>query len=226
MTKFKIILFFIVFYARAELEFNLLTTLYNENNEKRLKEYKKCFKENLKNKHIKKIFVFFENYNETQKYSFLKDSKIQIIPIKSRPTYKFYFDFANKYLKEELIIISNTDIFFDDSLSYLNKVDFKNKVFALTRYNVPEYKGKWKRHERSHDSWIFKSPFKEINANIKLGVPGCDNEVLILFKKNNIQVINPSLTIKSWHVHLDDKRNYTESSYKGSYKIVIPFTKL
>lgn len=84
------------------------------------------------------------------------------------------FDFANETLKNEFVIICNTDIFFDNSLACLKDYSFKDTVLALTRYNVPEYTGKWKRHTRSHDAWIFKTPIKNVEADIILGIPGCD----------------------------------------------------
>lgn len=225
LKKIIICLLFINLGVEAKSLFNLMTTFYNEPSNARLLEFKRCFQENIKNKFIKKIYVFYEK-PKGKLEEFLLHPKIEIVPIDSRPTYKLYFDYANMYLKNELIIICNTDIFFDKTLQHLLNFNFNNRVIVLTRYNIPEYKGNWKRHPKSHDSWIFKTPFKDIGAYINLGIPGCENEILKLFKKNKIEILNPSLTIKSWHVHLDDNRTYFQNAYKGTYTIIIPFTKL
>jgi len=205
------ILFFILFFSFSSIDaiqFNLITTFYNETNIERQREYKRCILENIKNKFIKKIYLFYENPKKVE--DFLKNDKIKIISIKKRPTFRHYFDFVNTILNKELVIIANTDIFFDETLGLLENYSFKNFVFALTRYNVPEYNGKWKRHNLSFDSWIFKAPLN-VKTHAIIGTFISDLMVNLDLLKSGIKVINPSLTIKTWHVHSSDKRNYNKN---------------
>lgn len=187
------------------LQFNLLTTFYNEKDNQRKLEYKRCFLENINNKFIKKIYVFYEKPKEIEGY--LRHHKVRIIPINKRPGFQQFFDYANEYLKHELVIISNTDIYFDNSLELLKEYNFRNKVLALTRYNIPEYKGRWERHNLSYDSWIFKAPLL-IKTNTVIGTFGSDLVLTYRLIRSGFKVINLSLSIKSWHVHLSDARGY------------------
>ena len=230
---FTFILFLKVLFIHSficSLQFNLLTTFYNEKNIQRKLEYKRCFLENINNKFINKVYVFYENPQGIEDY--LKNSKVKVIPINKRPSFQTYFDFANKYLRDKFIIISNTDIFFDQTLGLLKNFSFRNQVLALTRYNIPEYNGKWIRHTLSFDSWIFKAPLT-VKTNSIIGTFGSDLLIAYDLLALNIKVINPSLSIKTWHVHLSDDRKYEkkgEAVSKHWQKIIktirelIPFT--
>jgi len=182
----------------------LITTFYKEKNVGRLGEFRECIERNLRNEHIEKIHIFYEKPGEEIE-SFLKHEKVEIHPIETRPTFRMFFDFANRHLGGQTVIVANTDIYFDNTLRFLRGYDFTGKVLALTKYNVaPSIKqfGKiWQRNTRSQDAWIFKSPMKELYSDIVLGYTGCDNRLVMELNKENIEVVNPSLTIKTWHVH-------------------------
>ncbi len=227
--NYRLILFiFLTFhnFILSNIAVNILTTYYNEKDEQRINEYKYCFEKNIQNPYIKKIYVFYENKKNPLE-NFLQHEKITILPITHRPTFKDYIDYAAQYLSNEINIICNTDIYFDDTLTYLENYDLENKVLALTRYNIPEYHGNWERHIFSHDAWAFRTPIKHFDANIILGIPACDLRILYNLNKAGITIENPSLSIKIWHVHLSDKRNYDSkisNIYYKTKRISVPFT--
>ncbi len=185
----------------------LLVTYWNTKDLERRAEFERCFKENIANKYIGKIYVLYEKFDGNAP-DFLVDPKIEIISWPGQPTYKDFFDFANEHLKDQVVIVANTDIFLDDTLSSIEKLDFTRErlVLALTRYNVPEYKGRWRRHVRSMDTWIFKTPMEYKDARYLIGKPGCELAMLDEWIAIGYNVSNPSLTIKTWHVHLNDAR--------------------
>lgn len=222
------------------VEFNLITTYYDEKIFARCLEYEECFKKNIVNQYIKKIFVFYETNNDTTPLPiFLCHPKVNILKTKKRPTFNDFFNFLNKNLTKELVIICNTDIFFDESLSVLQNFNFSKKAIVLTRHNIPEYQGKWKRHILSFDAWIYKAPLY-ISLNSAIGQWGCDIEMLFILKKTGLKIFNPSLTIKAWHVHLNDYREYYDNklllnyikkvekniNFKYGTKIYIPFSEI
>lgn len=185
----------------------LLVTYWNTSDLERRAEFERCFKENVANKCIGKIYVLYEKFDGNAP-DFLVDPKIEVIAWPQQPTYKDFFDFANEHFKDQVVIVANTDIFFDDTLSYIEKLDFTREhlVLVLTRYNVPEYKGRWRRHVRSMDTWIFKTPMEYKDARYITGRPGCDLAMLDEWIAIGYNVSNPSLTVKTWHVHENDDR--------------------
>jgi hypothetical protein len=85
-------------------------------------------------------------------------------------------------------------------------------------------------HADSQDVWIFNGPVeKGVDANFLLGHPGCDNALAYKLEFSGYEVLNPSLTLKTYHQHLVMVRNYLnqkgEQKEKGippPYKILVP----
>jgi hypothetical protein len=76
----------------------------------------------------------------------------------------------------------------------------------------------------SQDAWIFKSPLpSDIDADFFFGWLGCDNRIAYELKAKGLHVINPSLKLICRHVHMTEKRNYTEENkVVGKYAAVPP----
>jgi|SaaInlStandDraft_4_1057021.scaffolds.fasta_scaffold02018_2 hypothetical protein len=207
---------------------NLLISFYNETNVDRLNEYKMCLNNNIKNIHIKQIIVFYEYILEEDKHKqddFLLsgNDKVKILYMKrNKPrtiSYNCMIDYANAELKGEIVIISNSDIYFDSTLEHIFDFDYfypVNLMFSLTRTNLKNYKTEsgdiWKRHAGSQDTWVFKSPIKKICENINLGWVKCDTKFSYEMDKIGYLVLNPSDTIKCWHVHDSNTRKILKSS--------------
>jgi hypothetical protein len=141
------------------------------------------------------------------------NEKIEIVNTNSRPTYLDFFNKGNEY-EGNIIVVANSDIFFDKSISLSDEyVKDNKKVLALTRYEYNRV-GKFYRSEMimgcdSQDSWIYLSPININNMSIDfgLGVPGCDNRIAKELSRNYL-VKNPSLNIKTYHIHNSNIRTY------------------
>lgn len=233
--------FFLRLTARPQTRAHLLITFYRENDKYRVGEYRACVKRNLRNPFIEKIHVFYENRSGHTAEDFLSHPKIKIHDFEMSErqgiTYGHLIDFANQHLPGKVVIIANTDIYFDCSLRALERYDLTNKVLALTRYDCGAYKGwhgkPWFRHDFSQDSWIFRAPLRKFNADIKMGWLGCDNRLAYEMRKGAIHVLNPSLTVKTWHIHKRRKppgvfmnKNYHAEPDFESKRSRVPIQKL
>ena len=197
---------------------NLYISLYNEKNSDRQNELHKCLFKNIKNSYIDAIHILLEPNDYEIFKSLAGFKKVFVYKIKSRPTYAMYFNIINQVTAPNNInIISNTDIYFDSSLlelkeAAINNVLNKNTCIALSHNEAV------KRRD-SQDAWVFLGSIdKKIdNSNIMLGIAGCDNVILHEIKKAGYKIINPSLTIKSYHMHSSNKRNYINNNTVTRY---------
>lgn len=197
-------------------KFVLCTTMYPETDPDRIEEYARCFRENCNNDLIEKICVFCERVNHDT-FAFLKHPKIVTIAVKNRPTFKDLVSCANSFFYNRTVIIANSDIYFDATLAQVYALNLDDVALVLTRYNVPEYKGSWYRHALSYDSYIFKTPTRILkNLDFCLGHVGCDLSFVDRLVSAGYNVINPSLSIKTWHVHKDDYRAYKFTGEEAS----------
>ena len=138
---------------------HLYTTFYPELMPARLLELLESLKKNIKNSSIKSITVF----NEGGDLSAFKSSKLQIIPIKQRPTYQDFKNYINANLnKDDIHIIANTDIYFDKHIEVLKHINLKDTCLALSRWDTADtIKPKLYNHNDSQDVWVFKGPVKQ-----------------------------------------------------------------
>jgi hypothetical protein len=83
---------------------------------------------------------------------------------------------------------------------------------ALSRWEIQNLEKNISTHfdrDDSQDTWIFLGSVNNINlADFTLGVCGCDNKIAYLLGENGYYVINPSKTLKTYHLHLTNVRNY------------------
>jgi hypothetical protein len=207
--------------------FNLITTYYKTENLKRQKELDECLKNNFNNKFIDKIYLLNDLVYEIEFIDNHKEKIIQII-VDSNNAKRLGFDYAvtfiNTNLQNTLCIISNSDIYFDDTLELLDGYNFDNKFFGLTRYD----NGKIIQNSNSQDSWFFKSPLQIdlSQCNFKFGYPGCDNRFAYVVNEAGYKILNPCLTIKTHHLHSSNYRTYNHNDkVMGPYYFIRPTEK-
>lgn len=221
--------------------FKLITTLYNETNKDRIREYITCMEYNLNHKYIESIHVLYDtsknnlNDHENHILNYIKSKNIAITYIHGRPTYGMCFDLANRNYPNNRIILCNADIYFNDTLKQLQSYDLTNKFIALTRWNVQEDES-IKPHtytngadaEYSQDVWIFKTPLKTFYEDtIQLGLPSCDGRIAYEARQSGLEVINPCLTIQCCHLHLSDIRNYVSGGiFEWNKMVSLSWTEL
>ena len=201
------------------MKYILLTSLYDEKDSNRLKEYLKCLDYHKANEYIEEIVIFYEETNGNVK-QYLVDTTIIIID--RRPTFRDFFNYCNEHYRVgQRCIITNADIFFhpNRSLNLLEDIDLTNKVLTVTRYNqakqikLPhpsitletEY-GILKTQNNngcSIDTWIFQCPITlDFKADYMLGTVRCDSSLNHQLKiSKTYEPYNPCLDFISIHEH-------------------------
>lgn len=139
-------------------------------------------------------------------------------PWANRLTAGTAFEFANKYLPGKTAILANFDIYLDDSLRFL-RIDrwlSPQSMYFLSRYEIEETSSSigtqcGPKYIGSHDTFMFvpplPKPFIQKAKDLALGMPGMENKLIFECRRLGIMVLNPCLTIKSWHLHRSGVKN-------------------
>ena len=224
---------------------NLFVNYYNDKNDDRTKELNICILENLKNQSIDNVVVIC-NETDYLKLKFICDEKSlnKIVPIITdvRPSFNDYFRLTKKLFNssDNVNIISNLDVIITPELltqqpecdkhkTVSDYLTSRNTCLALTRWDVKDtnnYKSGAIFFDRpdSQDTWIFVGGVNNISgADFTLGIAGCDNSISHLLEQGGYNVINPSRTLKTYHYHLTEVRNYTNIVGQDIYRIPPPY---
>lgn len=212
-------------------KFVFFTSLFNEINPERAQEYITCLEKNLVHPMICKIHVVYDVSHddaENKILKFLKSKDVEIHYINSRATFGDCFKLANSLYPNQKIIVSNADIYFNDTLNLLESYDLSNKFLALTRWNVErdgslnlfwlhDREGNFRRsyEEYSQDVWIFSTPLRHFKDDIGIGSWRCDSLLAYQANASGLKVLNPCLTIQCCHLHFSKIRHYKDVLVEG-----------
>ena len=223
----------------------LTTGLYNKN---RVNELLKCLKQNSSLPCIDKIIYFLERTSNDSNFynTLIENPKIDLQIINHRPMVKEMIEYVNKNYKDKVCTLTNSDIYYTDSIIKLKRVDFSKCNIALTRYNILEhttaatnwiYPGFIINHNGiklktmlkngiSADSWIFKLPLniEKMDMDFPLGTLQCDGYIHTQLIKDK-PLFNPVNTIisihlhKSWHQNnYNNMKHSSRTFWKEKYK--------
>lgn len=191
----------------------LYTTFYPEQNPIRNTEIQTALHINILLPEIDRLYIL----NEGADVSELSNRKTEIISIKCRPTYQDFFNLINKVSQnKDINIIANTDIYFDKNIKVLENISLKDTCLALSRWNeqLNDSVKLFNRND-SQDAWVFKGKIKEnVYADFPMGIPFCDNRILYELQQAGYHVLNPSFSIKSYHLHAGVREEYDKSKLK------------
>lgn len=215
---------------------DLIVNFYNHSRLERSKELNYALKKNLESKLFDRIICFMTH--DTQFPMDVDDlndeDTIQFVQTFYKPTYKEMIEDCQERYGDRICVLSNLDIFFDDTLKLVNNINFDKNIVCLSRWEFnPKDNSSKRRSDEicsfSQDSWIFKSNQKFSNIeemHFTMGVPSCDGRISYLFKQNNLIPINPCLSIKSYHVHETGIRSYVcgRDKIKGEVLYVPPIS--
>ena len=189
-------------------------------NIKRNEELKYVLLKNIQNKYIDKLHVISNCELPIQ------DDKIIETRLSedSRPSGGFILNYVNKNLPGEIVACTNTDVFFDDSIQYINF--FKNwdhKAMCLRR---------WTNTNRTHphkpflitkdspkdlqygelgsiDTYVFRAPFifngDSYLMDFDWGDGGSDYRMMYFMEQEGYEYINPCYLIRHYHHHFSSK---------------------
>jgi hypothetical protein len=223
----------------------LLTMLYNEKNSRRRQEYLSCLERNLAHPAIEHIHVFYDTTTDDGNNILLNNLRqlpLTITLISGRVTFETLFEAATQQYNQRAIIIGNADIFFDETLSLLDDINLAHVFIALTRWEIqtdgstkprgaswdPITK-QWKHRSGnecgSQDVWIFQAPLPPFeDGAIDLGTVWCDPYIAYQAKQAGLHVINPCLSIKSYHLHQTNIRHNQGVNKSQKPYLFLPFS--
>lgn len=188
---------------------NLFIEYYKSPETERQKELDYCIKNNLENSNIDRVILFY-----TQETCSIQNDKITRARIDGRLRYADFFLHVRNgiFSDDDVFILANSDIYFDESLSLLKRSDLKNNSICLSRY---EGKILHRSPRQSQDAWIIgkrEIPVKLImQSDFYLGLPGCDNRIAYVLHENGFNPYNPCKYIKCYHKHSSNIRTYNRA---------------
>lgn len=198
----------------------LIQQFFIHNDKRRHQEILETLALNVHNDNIDEIHLINEKMYTSEELGTDNKKIHQIIYEGERLTYKKTMKYAMDCLHDSIVILSNSDIFFDRTISSCRLMDLTESMICLTRYKLngksldtasPEIFNGY-----SQDTWIWDSDTsfneKELDAcNFHLGKPGCDNRIMRLASEMGLKVYNIPNVIKGYHHHSSDIRNYSNA---------------
>lgn len=126
-----------------------------------------------------------------------------------RLTFADAFHVANNFYPNRKVVISNSDIFFDETIRLALSAPLNGTLLALSKWNsvtVADASAEGSTAEKislslrvdSQDAWVLETPIPEsiiALADFFLGSPRCDNRIAKLFSDAGYRVINPALSL-------------------------------
>jgi len=202
------------------MEVVFLTNWYNDKNEQRAAELKRCVEKTVDGFDVDRVICLHERGEECP----VAGAENVLIP--HRPVYKDFFDVANQLTeKGDIVIISNTDIYPEGGVAELIENIKANEVFALSRWDE-DSAGNKTHLDRwdSQDVWIFKAPINiPANCDFRLGQAGCDNAIAERLQSVGYSVSNPSKDVKFIHYHISGVLNYSDKDrIQKPYLLITP----
>jgi len=190
----------------------LIQQYFRHTSVRRHREIRTCLEKNIASPWIDHILLL----NETEYKDLPTSTKLTVSILGSRLTYYDAFMAAKEKVPAgSIVIISNSDIWFNETLSYLWKISLlKKRLFlALLRWEDIETPHIFGPRADSQDTWIFArdaldfTPDKE-DLGFPFGQSGCDNALTVCMLRRKFCVVNPAYSIKTMHLHTSAIRNY------------------
>lgn len=195
----------------------LITQYYRPSSPRRAVEITRCLEKNVDCPLIDKIVLL----NETDLLSYVpKTPKIQQEVIGKRLTYADVVRWiAETAPPNVLCVFANSDIYLDDTWKAIWSTSMDDRFLSLLRYEavegVPDSQHKlFGPRSDSQDTWVLLSDsvksrkWDYASLNFNFGRAGCDNAINVEMLKAKFLVTNPSLTLKTHHLHTSEIRTY------------------
>lgn len=145
--------------------------------------------------------------------------------LSERPSFNSIIEIGNSLAHEDdITVFCNTDIYFDESIKRVNCISEK-EIYALSRYDLVNEQPQLFARYDSQDAWVYKGKIKDNTlGNFYFGVPACDNVLVTEFRIAGYKVCNPCFSIKCYHLHASNFRNYhtTKNYVSGEKSYLFP----
>ena len=162
---------------------HVLTSFYMDTNVKRRNEIWSSITNNIAHKFVKKVHLMFEGGDAAQLPP-LKENlkeKLVVVPVDAQPTYKRFFEYANRVLlRGTIAVVLNADIYIGEGFGCLRPParnsswdngngKIRRVAFALSRWPekscrrdalkcAPSNYETFTGHHGSHDAFVFAPP--------------------------------------------------------------------
>jgi hypothetical protein len=227
-------------------EFWMFVQFYKPKEKAREQEINETLRLNADCEFIDKIVVFLEKeeHREDIKKILSKKprsalAKIRFVSLLHRLTYSDFFQYVNSAEVPEntYVALTNADIYFDESIGNIWSISMENRMLALLRYEHSDdgtaNAKMFGPRPDSQDTWIFSAEsIKQRNwtaeqlekFNYQLGIPGCDNSFTTDMIREKFLTVNPAGTIRTYHYHSSQIRNYTHKDilWRPAYVYITP----
>ena len=195
----------------------LIGQFYRPDKPSRAREISLCLEKNVACPLIDKVVLL----NETDlSLHFPASTKIQQEVIRKRLTYATVIRWiAEKAPANTICVFANSDIYLDETWKAIWSTTLEDRFLSILRYEavdgVPDEKHTlFGPRPDSQDTWVVlsdsvKSRTWDYNAlDFSFGRAGCDNAINVEMLRAKFLVANPSLTLKTHHLHGSEIRNY------------------
>jgi len=196
----------------------VFTQFFKHKDAKRFKEIRECLNRNIACPYIDRIVLINER-DYSDEYKSVSD-KVQQIVSGKRLTYADFLKYVHDNVPDDVyVVLCNADIYFGDSLLDLWKINMRDRMLALLRWD-DDGTGRtniFGPRADSQDTWIFLSDsirertWDYSKLNFQLGQPGCDNAFAGQILRQRFILSNPAMTFKTFHLHNTNIRNYSKS---------------
>ena len=196
-----------------------ITQYYVPEKPKRSKEIRTCLERNMESKLIDRIVLMNEKKEELPTGGRVT---LEERVLGKRLTYADVIRAAADFPADVICVFANADICIDDeSWRQLWQVNMENKFLAILRYDVPESgltedAKIFGPRADSQDTWAIR--VEDIRTrgastiakglDFPFGKMGCDNAVALEMLRQKFLVVNPCLSLKTWHFHSSGVRGY------------------
>lgn len=218
-------------------ETHVFTQYFIHKDNRRKEEIQYCLLQNCANTNITSVHLLNERiYTEKEMGMAGNHPKIKQCDIHKRLSFKDVFDYVIKNDIKGYLVLTNADIFFDETLERLQHtfLSQKKQMMALLRHEFRGEKDLTKcpvfgpRHD-SQDTWILHSSMLEPSIfqnnvfQFEFGKPGCDNKMAYLMLILGFEIFNDCKFIKTYHYHTNQSRDYTiKDRLMPPYALVVP----
>ena len=185
----------------------LFTSYYRDRHDGRQAELLACLQRNLNLDSIDLVCVLLEGIESP----FPDHPKLQTRQIPHRPKYNDFFEWANELVQSntDISVVTNSDIYFDSSISALPPGLKPNQCAALARWDVqPDGSSRLFDRNDSQDVWVFRGRIRPVTAGFCVGIPRCDNRILHELRTAGYDVVNPAFSVGAFHLHAGSRAEY------------------
>ena len=197
----------------------LIQQYFRHPTSRRAREIRLCLEKNIESPWIDNIILL----NEVEYKDLPVSPKITTVVIGQRLRYYDVFKaIQTRVPAGAFVIFSNSDIWFNNTLSYLWKISLAEKrlFLAILRWEDKGTGGGsdgtshiYGPRADSQDTWILArdsmnfEPTEE-ELGFPFGQSGCDNVITVTMLRHKFLVVNPGYSIKTMHLHNSNIRNY------------------